>query len=288
MAPGGKRSFASESYLYSVTISVWQMTFFLMDAGDTRDASRATGELRYPPSRSFLQYSFSLRTQWTLNGFAGASLTWIRSRAESRGVKLMVPWARGRGWALQYDSHTAQFVVSNMTERQTCLGNYCTVSCSFHKKNRNENVTIQTSVYAGRRTPKVCSCRFPNRTESYDIVDRSPSTYLAEALGRRTCRHHLWEMHNSLLCWRKIFQSGQNLQLLILSDILLTTTNGLSTKWVRAYHGNAAKNCEQSEVEGTHCSMGASRIVRGLNAKDEMKSLTRGLKGANLEGVKTR
>jgi hypothetical protein len=67
----------------------------------------------------------------------------------------------------------------------------------------------------------------------------------------------------------KIFQSVQNLQLLLLSDIhSMATTNGLSTKWGRAYHGNATEHGEQSEVEGTHDSMAVCRIVRRFNAKD--------------------
>ncbi len=29
-------------------------------------------------------------------------------------------------------------------------------------------------------------------------------------------------------------------------------------KWGRAYHGNAAEDCEQTQVEGTHVSVGSA------------------------------
>jgi len=72
-----------------------------------------------------------------------------------------------------------------------------------------------------------------------------------------------------------IFQSRQNLQLLLLSDIQMARTDGLSglsanSKWGRAYHGNATEHREQSEVEGTHDSIAVQsvcRVVRRLSAK---------------------
>jgi hypothetical protein len=82
------------------------------------------------------------------------------------------------------------------------------------------------------------------------------------------CRPGRWDTQRSL-GWRHIFQSGQNLRLLLLGDIQVkATTNGLSTKWGGADHGNATEHREQSEVEGTHDSMAVCRIVRRLNAKN--------------------
>jgi hypothetical protein len=62
--------------------------------------------------------------------------------------------------------------------------------------------------------------------------------------------------YSSQYSLEKYFLSGQNLRLLsLLGDIQLATTNGLSTKWGRAYHGNATEYREQSEVEGMYGSV---------------------------------
>ena len=54
-----------------------------------------------------------------------------------------------------------------------------------------------------------------------------------------------------------MFQSGQNLNLMLLNDIQLATDNGLiGPKWGRAYHGNVTEHGgEQGEVEGMHGSV---------------------------------
>jgi hypothetical protein len=130
--------------------------------------------------------------------------------------------------------------------------------------------------------------RFPNRTRLQDIQHRVPRRLLGKDRHCRSRRPWRRDPDHSL-CWRKIFQSGQNLQLLLLSDIQIqiATTNGLSTERGHAYHGNATEHREQSEVEGTHNSMAVCRIVRRLNAKDGTRCL-RGVENANLESVKTR
>jgi hypothetical protein len=79
------------------------------------------------------------------------------------------------------------------------------------------------------------------------------------------------------------------LQLLfkLLRDIRIATAHGLSTKWGRAYHGDATEHREQSQVEGTHDSIMAVcwRIVRKPNAKDGTRYSYERLKNVNLEGV---
>jgi hypothetical protein len=52
--------------------------------------------------------------------------------------------------------------------------------------------------------------------------------------------------------------------LLLLNDVQVAATSG-----GRAYHGNAAEHREQSEVEGTHVSVAACRIVRIFDARAE-------------------
>jgi hypothetical protein len=116
--------------------------------------------------------------------------------------------------------------------------------------------------------------RLSNRTRFQDIRHRCPSRFLGKDCHRRPRRPARLDTHCSL-GWRKVFQSGQNLhfKLVLLNDIHMATTNGLSTKWGRAYHGNATEHREQSEVEGTHDSMPVCRIVRRLNAKDRTRYL---------------
>jgi hypothetical protein len=50
----------------------------------------------------------------------------------------------------------------------------------------------------------------------------------------------------------------------LLNDVRFTATTG-----GRAYHGNAAEQREQSEVEGTHASVAICCIVRRFNARAE-------------------
>ena len=114
--------------------------------------------------------------------------------------------------------------------------------------------------------------RYSDRTKLQDIQHRCPRRLRGKDRHRRPRRPVRRDTHCSLR-WRKISQSGQNLKLLLLSNIHMATNNGLSTKWGRAYHGNATEHREQSEVEGTHDSMAVCRIVRRLSAKGEMKCL---------------
>src|SRR6266576_846618 len=69
------------------------------------------------------------------------------------------------------------------------------------------------------------------------------------------------------------------LQLPLLRDIQLATGNAPCRSIVPnrggAYHGNATKHREQSEVEGIHASVEVCRIVRRLNAKDKNGLFTR-------------
>ena len=109
-----------------------------------------------------------------------------------------------------------------------------------------------------------------------EFLNRSPRRLLGKDLHRRPSKPGRREAAGSLLRWRKIFQSGQNLRLPLLSDVHFATTNGLSTKWGRAYHGDATEHREQSEVEGTHDSMPVCRIVRMLNGKGRNEIPTRG------------
>jgi hypothetical protein len=125
-----------------------------------------------------------------------------------------------------------------------------------------------------RTTSQGIHRRLSNRTRLQDIQHRCPSRFLGKDRHRRPRRPARRDTQCSLR-WRKVFQSGQNLHFVLLNDIHMATTNGLSTKWGRAYHGNATEHREQSEVEGTHNSMPESCIVRRLNsnAKDGTRYL---------------
>jgi hypothetical protein len=66
--------------------------------------------------------------------------------------------------------------------------------------------------------------------------------------------------------WRKNFQSGQILHMLLPRDVHLATIDGPSRSAVpnrgRAYHDDATEHREQTEVEGaTHASVAIVRRV---------------------------
>ena len=89
----------------------------------------------------------------------------------------------------------------------------------------------------------------------------------------------------------KGFQSGQNFHELLQSDILDgRDVRGLCRRavpnWGRAYHGNATKHREKSDVEGTHVSVkGWYPTVRRYTY--EMRGGIPGPKNSSAEGFKT-
>jgi hypothetical protein len=121
--------------------------------------------------------------------------------------------------------------------------------------------------------------------ENYQCTCRHPRGGHQHKVGRGRIRPGCGKF------WREKF-SDQNLHELLPRDIRLATSNGLSgnavPNWRRAYHGNAAKHREQSDVEGTHviCDNTVCPTVRKIFTRCEGGISDR--KTANVEGVKTR